>query len=193
MQLVLRGPTIRWHQARQAGSSIVSHQLKSSVQRGRLVCVQVCVLPGDKIVGQPQLHRVPVNVGRHEQQTLLGAKGCQVGRQNLAHAALWANLRPHRHGDRQHHAQQEPLHGYRPPGCHTCGWRQVSVKELHWKRSRRRHLWALDCVEVRNQDLHDQNRLDEPREVTGLLLKHPNVFLFHSLTHTDTHAGASYN
>lgn len=39
----------------------------------------VCVLPCDKVVGQPQLHGVPVNVGRNKQQTFIGTERRQVG------------------------------------------------------------------------------------------------------------------
>lgn len=88
--------------------------------------------PGHEVVGQPQLHGVSVDVGGHEEEAFLGTQGCQVGWQDLTHAAFGADLSSHCHGNCHHHTQQQPLHGYRPPPTDTAPGHKSDVR---WRSS----------------------------------------------------------
>lgn len=87
---------------------------------------------GDEVVHQPELGRLPVDVGRDEEEARLGAEH-RVGRQQvLAGAPLWTQHGGGAGGEDEEEEEEEEraddIHGYCPAATHTEKPQKKSVQ-----------------------------------------------------------------
>lgn len=102
----------------------------------------------DEVVREPQLYGLAVNSVRHKEESSLGTKQGQGGRDGLADTSAWALLSSHQN-PQQHHAQNEPLHGL--SASSSCRSHKPRHKQRHpistgaaFNLSDRMHMWAVE-------------------------------------------------